>query len=40
MMGYERIRKRAWYLNGGFANSRCVRRMRGGSWQYFYRWGG
>lgn len=40
MVGYERIRKHDWYANGGFSNPRCVRRMRSGSWHYFYRWGG
>jgi hypothetical protein len=37
MMGYERISKRDFYANGGFANARCVRVTRGRSWVYFYR---
>lgn len=36
MMGVERISKKEFYLNGAFANSRLFRRMRGGSWQYFW----
>ena len=37
MIGFERITKRAFYANGGFSNSRCVRVTRGRSWAYFYR---
>lgn len=37
MIGYERISKRDFYLNGAFANPRCVRVTRGRSWAYFYR---
>lgn len=37
MIGYERISKKTFYQNGGFANSRCVRRMIGKSWAYFWR---
>jgi len=36
-MGYERISRRDFYLNGGFANSRCVRVTRGRGWAYFFR---
>lgn len=32
-----KLSKRAWYAAGGFSNPRLYRRMRGGSWQYFYR---
>ena len=37
MLGYMRISKRDFYLNGGFADSRCTRVTRGRSWAYFYR---
>jgi len=37
MIGYERISKRTFYANGGFANSRCVRVTRNGSWAYYWR---
>jgi hypothetical protein len=37
MVGYMKLTRRNWYNAGGFAESRCVRRMRGGAWQYFYR---
>jgi hypothetical protein len=37
MIGYERISKRDFYANGGFANPRCVRVTRGSSWAYFYK---
>lgn len=30
-----RIRKRTWYLNGGFSNPRQYRRMVGGVWTYW-----
>jgi len=33
--GFTRITKREWYNAGGFANSKCVRIERGGSWQYW-----
>lgn len=33
--GYLRVTKRDWYVNGGFASSRCFRRMRGGAWHYY-----
>jgi len=36
MMNAERISKRDFYRNGGFANTRLFRRMRSGSWQYFF----
>lgn len=36
-MNHVRISKRDFYLNGGFANSRCVRVTRGSSWAYFWR---
>lgn len=34
-IGHLKVSKRDWYLNGGFANWRCWRRMRHGAWQYF-----
>lgn len=37
VIGYMKISKRTFYLNGGFANSRCVRVTRGRSWAYFWR---
>lgn len=37
MIGYERISKKDFYHNGGFANTRCVRVTRGRSWGYFFR---
>jgi hypothetical protein len=37
MIGYERITKGDFYLNGGFANSRCVRITRNRRWMYFWR---
>lgn len=37
MHGYERITKADFYLNGGFANSRCVRVTRNGAWAYYWR---
>ncbi len=37
MVGYMRITKQAFYRSGGFADTRCVRVMRGRSWAYFYR---
>lgn len=37
MEGYKRVTKGEWCAAGGFANSRCSRRMRNGSWQYFMR---
>jgi hypothetical protein len=36
-IGSEQITRRAFYYAGGFAHPRQWRRMRGGSWQYFYR---
>ena len=36
--GHAKISKKEWYLNGGFANSRCWRRQnKNGSWNYYYR---
>jgi len=33
-----RVTKRDWYdKHGGFRNSLCWRRQRGGSWQYFVK---
>lgn len=37
MVGYERITRKTFYLNGGFSNSRCVRVQRGHCWSYWYR---
>ena len=37
MIGYEKISRRAFYAAGGFANTRCVRVMRGRAWAYFRR---
>lgn len=38
MIGYERISKRTFYANGGFSNSRCVRRGdKRGRWKYYWR---
>ncbi len=37
MLGYMRIRKSEFYLNGGFANPHCVRVTRGRAWAYFWR---
>ena len=37
MIGYIKISRADFYLNGGFANDRCVRVTRGQSWAYFYR---
>ncbi len=37
MMNYTRISKMDFYLNGGFANPRCVRVSRGKSWAYFWK---
>lgn len=37
MIGYTQITKRAFYLAGGFSNSRCVRVTRGRGWRYYYR---
>lgn len=31
------IRKRDFYLRGGFANSRLYRRMKSGAWRYYFR---
>lgn len=40
VLGSERISKRDWYANGGFANSRCWRRQQHNrGWLYYYRWG-
>lgn len=36
-IGSVRLTKRQWYDAGGFSESRCWRRMRSGSWQYFWR---
>ena len=36
-VGYERISRKTFYLNGGFAHPRCVRVTRGGHWAYFWR---
>jgi hypothetical protein len=33
--GYTRLRKRDWYVQGGFSNPRLFRRMRGGVWHYY-----
>jgi hypothetical protein len=33
--GSIRVSKKDWYLNGGFANSRCWRRQVRGAWHYF-----
>lgn len=30
------LRRRDFYRLGGFANPRLFRRMRGGSWRYYY----
>jgi len=37
MPGSERISKQVFYARGGFSNPRCWRRMKGGTWQYYYR---
>jgi hypothetical protein len=37
MMGYIRISKAEFYRNGGFSNTRQVRKMRSGSWTYWFR---
>lgn len=37
LLNSERISKRDWRLNGGFANPRCWRRQVGKAWQYYYR---
>lgn len=37
-IGYTRISKRHFYGGGGFANPRYFRRMRSGSWQYYYQY--
>lgn len=31
-----RVSKAEWYRLGGFANSRLWRRMRNGTWEYYY----
>lgn len=36
-LGYMRIDRRTFYLNGGFANPRCVRITRNKRWIYLYR---
>lgn len=36
MAGYTRITKAQFYANGGFANPRCVRISRGGSYAHYY----
>ena len=35
VIGSIRVSKRTWYAHGGFANSRCWRRMKSGGWLYF-----
>ncbi len=37
MMGYIRIKKSEFYRNGGFANTRQVRKMIGHTWSYWFR---
>jgi hypothetical protein len=37
MMGWTQCRKREWYANGGFANSKQCRIMRGKAWTYWCR---
>lgn len=34
--GYMKISKRMFYDMGAFSNSHLFRRMRSGSWQYFW----
>lgn len=34
-MNRTRISKREFYLNGGLANTKNFRRMRGGAWTYW-----
>lgn len=36
MIGYVKITKREFYLNGGFANPKCIRVTRGKSYAHYW----
>lgn len=38
MIGYSRLRKREFYMFGGFSDSRNVRVQRGKCWAYYRRY--
>ena len=35
LIGSMRVSKKTWYLNGGFRNPKCLRRMVNGAWHYY-----
>lgn len=39
MVGYTKINKASFYVNGGFSNPSLIRVTRSGSWAYFQKAG-